>query len=107
MLLEKERSDGRDAQEGRPRFQGRLGLLVREKGKPVAQVARALGIHDGTLANWINADRHRREGGQGGLSEGERAELARLLKENAEPAMRCDVLKRISVARWVSEAKGR
>ena len=40
------------------------------------------------------------------LSEDERAELARLRKENAELAMRCDVLKR-SVALWVQDAMGR
>jgi transposase len=80
--------------------------LVRETGKPIAQVARELGIHDGTLGNWVNADRRRRESGDGVLSENERAELARLRKENAELRMRCDVLKR-SVALWVDEAMGR
>ena len=35
--------------------------LVRETGKPIAQVARELGVHDGTLGNWVNADRRRRE----------------------------------------------
>ena len=79
--------------------------LVRETGKPIAQVERELGIHDGTLGNWVNADR-RREGGDGVLSQDERAELARLRKENAELRMRCDVLKR-SVALWVEEAMGR
>ena len=79
--------------------------LVFETGKPIAQVARELGIHDGTLGNWVNADR-RREGGDGVLSQDERAELARLRKENAELRMRCDVLKR-SVALWVEEAMGR
>ena len=79
--------------------------LVRETGKPIAQVARDLGINAGTLGNWVEADRRRREGGDGQLSEGERAELARLRKENAELAMRCDVLKR-SVALWVSDAMG-
>jgi transposase len=67
--------------------------LVRETGKPVAQVARELGIHEGTLANWVNMDRHRRDSGVAGLSEDERAELVRLRKENAELQMRCDVLK--------------
>jgi transposase len=28
--------------------------IVRETGKPVAQVARELGICDGTLGNWVN-----------------------------------------------------
>ena len=80
--------------------------LVRETGRPVAQVARDLGINEGTLGNWVNADRRRRGDGNGMLSEDERAELARLRKENAELAMRCDVLKR-SVALWVQDAMGR
>ena len=79
--------------------------LVRETGKPIAQVARELGIVPGTLENWVAKDRRQREGGDGLLSEDERAELARLRKENAELAMRCDVLKR-SVALWVNEAMG-
>ncbi len=80
--------------------------LVRETGKPIAQVARELGINDGTLGNWVNADRRRHDGGNGALGEDERAELVRLRRENAELAMRCDVLKR-SVALWVQEAMGR
>ena len=40
--------------------------LVRETGKPIAQVARDLGINEGTLGNWVNADKRRRgEGGRG------------------------------------------
>ncbi len=78
--------------------------LVRETGKPIAQVARDLGIHEATLGNWVNAERHRRgEGTGGGLSEDERAELVRLRRENAELRMRCDVLKR-SMALWVQDA---
>ena len=80
--------------------------LVRESGKPIAQVARELGINEGTLGNWVNEDRRRRGDGTGVLSEDERAELARLRKENAELAMRCDVLKR-SVTLWVQDAMGR
>jgi transposase len=80
--------------------------LVRETGKPIAQVARDLGIKDGTLANWVAVDRHRRENGAAGLGEDERAELARLRRENAELRMRCDVLKR-SLALWVEDSMGR
>ena len=95
---ETRRKFDRDFREGAVR-------LVRETGKPIAQVARDLGINAGTLGNWVNAERDRRDG-DGALSEDERAELARLRKENAELAMRCDVLKR-SVALWVSDAMGR
>ena len=80
--------------------------LVRETGKSAAQVARDLGINPGTLVNWVNADRRRRGEGNGALGEDERAELARLRKENAELAMERDVLKR-SVALWVKDAMGR
>ena len=80
--------------------------LVRETGKSIAQVARDLGINEGTLGNWVNVDRRRRGDGTGALSEDERAELSRLRKENAELAMERDVLKR-SVALWVKDAMGR
>src|SRR5205814_8810712 len=80
--------------------------LVRETGKPIAEVARALGVHGGTLGSWVNADRRRHGEGNGGLGEDERAELVRLRRENAELRMRCDVLKR-SMALWVQEAMGR
>jgi transposase len=79
--------------------------IVRETGKPIARVARDLGVNEGTLGNWVNADRRRREAGNGGLSEPERAELARLRREVAELRMQRDVLKR-SVALWVQEAMG-
>jgi transposase len=80
--------------------------LVFETGKPIAQVARNLGINEGTLGNWVNADKRRRGDGAGALSEDERTELVRLRRENAELAMERDVLKR-SVALWVKDAMGR
>jgi transposase len=80
--------------------------LVFETGKPIAQVARDLGINEGTLGNWVTTARRQRDGGDGPLSEDERAELVRLRKENAELRMQRDVLKR-SVALWVNEAMGR
>ena len=75
--------------------------LVRETGRPIAQVAKDLGINEGTLGNWVNADKRRRGEADGARSEDERAELARLRRENAELAMERDVLKR-SVALWLS-----
>src|SRR6476646_5277136 len=73
--------------------------LVRETGKPIAQVARELGVNEGTLGNWCAQDRRRHA--DGALTESERDELQRLRKEkNAELRMRCDVFKR-SAALWV------
>jgi transposase len=80
--------------------------IVKESGKPIAQVARDLGINEGTLANWVARDRRAGSPAPGALDESERAELARLRRENAELAMERDVLKR-SVALWVKEAMGR
>jgi transposase len=42
--------------------------LVRETGKPIAQVARDLGVNEGTLGNWVNADKWRRGEADGALS---------------------------------------
>ena len=57
-----------------------------------AQVARELGVNEGTLGNWVVKARRARDGGNAALSEDERAELARLRRENAELAMQRDVL---------------
>ena len=85
--------------------QGAVRLVV-ETGKPIAQVARELGVNEGTLGNWCARARRDRDGGQAALSEDERAELVRLRRENSELRMQRDVLKR-SVALWVDEAMGR
>jgi transposase len=80
--------------------------LVFETGRPIAEIARELGINEGTLGNWCQIERRKRETGNAALSEDERAELVRLRKEITELRMQRDVLKR-SVALWVDEAMGR
>jgi transposase len=79
--------------------------MVRETGRPIAQVARELGLDEGTLGRWVNLDRRSREG-EGPLSESERDELNRLRRENVELAMELDVVKR-SADFWEREATRR
>lgn len=76
--------------------------IVRETGKPIAEIARELGINAGTLGNWVAKDRAERDGAQG-LCTDDVAELKRLRAENARLRMERDVLKR-SVVLWVGEA---
>src|SRR3954469_9355582 len=66
--------------------------VVFETGKPIAQVARELGVNEGTLGNWCASERRKREGGKSALSEDERAELNRLRREVTELRMKRDVL---------------
>ena len=73
-----------------PEFREGAVRIVREMGKPIAQVARDLGINEGTLGNWVARDREARRPGNGGLSESEREELVRLRREVAELAMERD-----------------
>jgi transposase len=75
--------------------------LVRTTGRPIAEIARELGIYDSTLGNWGRQDRIDR-GEQEGLSTEERVRLRELERENARLRMERDLLKR-TVAFWVKE----
>ncbi len=86
-----------------PEFREGAVRIIKETGKPIAQVARDLGINAGTLSNWIARDRANNARGEG-LSADERARLHQLERENAELRMERDVLKR-SVVLWVKEAE--
>lgn len=79
-----------------PEFRAEAVELVRTSGRARVEVARSLGISDTTLANWVAADREARSRAEDpdGLSESERAELARLRKENAELRLDREILRK-------------
>ena len=76
--------------------------IVRETKKPIAVVARDLGVNSGTLGNWVDKDRVARGEGDG-LGADDQVELKKLRSEVAELRMERDVLKRCVVL-WVKEA---
>jgi transposase len=78
-------------------FKDEAVRLVINTGRPVAVVARELGVVEQTLGNWVKAYRVRAQAGDGALSETERAELARLRKENSELRMDRAFLKKASL----------
>ena len=94
-MSEKRKKYDREFREGAVR-------IVEETNKPITQVARDLGVNEGTLGNWVQRARAAREG-HGELSKDDYEELKRLRAEVAELRMERDVLKR-SVVLWVKEA---
>jgi len=72
--------------------------LVRTTDKPMAEVARDLGVNYKTLGNWVRSDKYReqRDAASGAISESERHELTRLRKENAELKAEREILRKAS-----------
>jgi transposase len=68
--------------------------LVLDEGKTIAQVARDLDLTAGSLSVWVSQARADRSKGKTGLTTEERAELARLRKENRELRMEREILKK-------------
>ena len=70
--------------------------LVKSSGRPVAEVARSLEIAEGTLWNWVKADREaaERRSDPEALIESERDELKRLLKKVAQQEIDMEILRK-------------
>ncbi len=75
-MSEKRKKYDREFREGAIR-------IVEETGKPIAQIARDLGVNEGTLGNWVARARKAGEG-RGELSKDDFEELKRLRAENAD-----------------------
>jgi transposase len=85
-----------------PEFQRDAVAMVLDEGRPIADVARSIGVNEGTLGNWVAKVRRERLTGTA-VTADERAESATLRAENAQLRMERDLLKR-SLAFWVKES---
>ena len=77
-----------------PQFKAEAVQLVLETGKPIAQVARDLGINKGTLGNWVNAWRRDNPEPEQPLTPMERARVTELEEENRRLRMENEFLKK-------------
>ena len=75
-----------------PEFREEAVKAVIETSRPIAQVARELGIVEGTLGNWVNAYRKEHAGEEPPLTVSERARLRELEKENRELRLKNEFL---------------
>ncbi len=75
--------------------------LVVSSGRPIAEIARNLGINEGTLANWVNTAKKSGKLKEKPLDTDERAELRELRDENRQLRMERDFLKK--AAAWFAK----
>lgn len=68
--------------------------MVIETSRPIAVVARELGLLDGTLGNWVNAYRKSHPVEEQPLALPDRARLKELERENRELRLQNDFLKK-------------
>jgi transposase len=84
-----------------PEFQRDAVAMVLDEERSIADVARSIGVNEGTLGNWVAKARRERSVGVV-LNGDERAELGELRAEVTQLRMERDLLKR-SMAFWVKE----
>ncbi len=75
-------------------FKANAARLVLDEHKSVSQVARDLDLTASALGEWVKRAQADRTHGRTGLTTEERAELARLRKENRELKLERDILKK-------------
>src|SRR4051794_16843101 len=79
-----------------PQFKAEAVQMVLETGRPIAEVARDLGINEGTLGNWVNIWRRENPEPQPDLSPVERARVKEMEDEIRRLRMENEFLKKSS-----------
>ena len=77
-----------------PQFKAEAVQMVLETGKPIAEVARDLGVHDGTLGNWVATWRGDNPQPVPDLSPVERARVSEMEAEIRRLRMENEFLKK-------------
>jgi transposase-like protein len=77
-----------------PEFREEAVKTVLDPPRPIAQVARELGLNEGTLGNWVNAWRKEHTDDEASLTASERARLHELEREIRDLRMQNDFLKK-------------
>ena len=84
---------GRKRRNYTPAYRREAARLVIDTGRPIAQVAREIGVGEQLLGRWVARERARDDDPPTALDVDERAELERLRVENAELRMDREFLK--------------
>ncbi len=85
-----------------PEFREEAARMVVETSRPVADVARELGMSETSLGNWVRAYRKEHADDEPALQLSERARLRELERENRELRMKADFLSK-AAAYFASE----
>ena len=75
-----------------PEYKEEAAKMVIEQSRPVAAVARELGVNEQTLRNWVAAYRREHADSEPALSLSERARLRELEKEVRELRLKSEFL---------------
>ena len=77
-----------------PEYKDEAVKMVIESSRPVARVAKELGINEGTLGNWVAVYRREHAGEEPPPTVTERARLRELERETRELKMELEFLKK-------------
>ena len=75
-------------------FRDEAVRLVIDNSRPIAQVARELGVNEGTLGNWVNLYRNEHADEEPPLTPAERIQLTEAQRELRELRMENEFLKK-------------